>query len=837
MTSRRPSPFVYAGVFIVSGVALGLEILLTRVMALMMWHHLTYVVIGVALLGFGAAGSYVTVREARSMEPDPLWARRLARYTLCLAISIPVCYVAMTRVHIEPQALMPLARGLFKPWEMGDALRESGPGDPVALLFLCGLIATPFFFAGLVICDAILTFRERVGSIYFVDLLGAGVGAAAAVTMIESLTGPGALLVFGAIAAFGSVAFTAARSTFAPGIAVQGLVGLALGVFLLWFGVPIAKSGKIDPPLAPMKELQRAASVVGPWDATWTPLARIEVQSEPRPNPPITGGTFPVGTPNQEMRYIFQDGTAPTGIMGWDGSPESLEFLGTGSIAAGHVALGARGVEGVEEMVIGVGGGIDLLVGVHFGAAQITGVEINGATVRLLTDRYADFSGGLAARPEVELVRSEGRSYARTAGRQFDLIQLSGVDTFTALNSGAYTLSESYVYTQEAVREFLGALTDDGVICYSRFLFQDGPRETLRLAGTALEALEAEGIASANQHLFVLGANSWASLLISKRPFEPAVLDALVEFGRANGFLVLFDPRQEIDNPFHDLLRTVAGDAREAFYDGYDFQVRPSTDDSPFFFNFFKWKSLWEQEYEPGHPYHVEYPMGHASLVWSLFLTVVLGATLILLPLRRLKGVVMSGGTIPALLYFSALGVGFIAIEIVLIQRLVLYLGHPTYSLTTVLPTVLVSAGIGSLTVGPSTDAHKRLRLLALLVPLVVVVEWWLSGFVLDRLLGLALWVRIAAAVALLAPLGLVLGQAFPVGIALVSERRPELVPWAWAVNSFTTVLGSTATVLLAMEVGFSVVMLGAAPLYLVGIGALGLSFRKGAAPAPAELP
>lgn len=812
--SRRAPLFVYLGVLLVSGVALGAEILFTRVLALMLWHHFTYVVIGVALLGFGAAGSHVMVRaalERRLGGESESTERRLVRYSLGLTLSVPLAYLALIHINFAP---------------LGLAEDMSGA---VALLLIYVLIALPFYFAGLAICEAIRGYSSDVGAVYFADLVGAGLGVLLAVRAMEPLTGPGALMVIAAGGGLAAMAFALARPK--PALIGRGVVGLLLAAGILHWIYPAAKAGQIDPPLAPTKELAMMPAFVGVDESVWNPLARIDITA-PVMTEPTMGGAFPPGLPKENIRGIFQDGSAPTLFMEWDGKLESMRFLRDASAAAGHVALEARGKTGTETMAIGVGGGIDLAIALQFGVKRVTGVEINSSTRRLLEETYADFSGGLVARDDVELVNAEGRHFARSSGRKFDLIQMSGVDTYTALSTGAYTLSESYLYTLDAVEEFLGALKPGGVLSYSRIVFAEAPRETLRLALTAREALERRGIADPASHIFVLYGGRWAELLVSETAFEPGVIKALHSLVERNGYKILFDPSAPTGGPFDEGLRA-EGAARAAFFEDYPYMVEPATDDKPFFFNYFKWGDLKKTEQYGGHAYEQKYPIGHLCLLLSLVQTVLLGAFFILRPLRKLEEGPERGhsGRLAVFGYFVALGLGFIGIEVVLLQRFVLFLGHPTWSLVVVLPTLLIAAGLGSLTMRPNTDARARLRRLLWGIPLAIVFALFISGPPLSVFLGQSLAMRFALSVLFLAPVGFILGMAFPAGIALVDERAPELVPWAWAINSFATVFGSTATVLLAMDFGFTAILVAMIPLYALGILALLRSPALGARP------
>ena len=813
----RVPALVLFGVFLVAGATLGVEILLTRILALMMWHHLTYVVIGIALVGFGAAGSASTVLRAFRRKPQPV-ERRMARATLWLAVSLPLCTMAANAVRIDANQLV------------------AEPVNLVALLLLYLLIVVPFFFGGLAICDAISGYPGQVGRVYFADLVGAGVGAVAAVGLIETLTAPGAIIGASAVCALAAACFALA----VPG---QGLLRRCLGaatpiavmlVIGLWL-LPAARRGHLDPPLAPDKELAvglaNAAGAEGIEVERWNPLARIDV-SQTLVAPLLNmGGRFAAGHPPVELRMLFQDGTAPSVYVSWDGQPEGLERFDGASAAIGYEALRERGIDDPEALAIGIGGGPDLLIGLRHGVKSIVGAEINSSTVDLLTNTFSEFTGGLVADERVDLVNAEGRHFARSSEREFDLIQLSGVDTYTALANGAYTLSESYLYTFEAVEEFLGALKPGGVLSYSRIVFPDKPRETLRLAMTAIEVLESQGVAQPSDHVFIMHGGPWASLLISKSAFTGAELDALRTFVETYDYRTLFDPQAPGDGAFgRGLMADASG--RETFFEEYEYNVRPALDDRPFFFNYFKWSGLLNWERIRGHAYFIDYPMGHAALVASLVQALLLALGFILWPLfatREQRAEGRSPGVwraTTALTYFFALGAGFIAVEVALMQQLALFLGHPTLSLVTVLPTLLIGGGLGSLSVGPATDPRRRLRVALFLIPLAVVVSAF-AGTILDPLLGQSLPVRLAATATLLLPIGFTLGQAFPCGVRVLEERFPAFVPWAWAVNAFATVLGSTGTVLIAMELGFQTTLFFVAPLYAVGVLALLLGHRR----------
>ncbi|MEZ5964008.1 MAG: hypothetical protein R3F56_09210 [Planctomycetota bacterium] len=815
-------PLAYLGVFLLCGATLALEVVLTRVLALTMWHHFTYVVIGVALLGFGAAGTWITVRTAgrpRRENADGL----VASYTFAAAVATPLCYLMMTRVFFDPQKI------------------TSEPLNLISLLLIYGIIALPFFCAGLAICAAISSYRSHVGSVYFADLLGAGCGALAVPLCLEPLGGPGLIFALGMLFGVAAACFWLSQTIGAASAlaAVRALAALGLVALVGWWALPVARTDAFDPGLAPSKEMAPLQQHKMLEVTRWSPLARIDVSQEGT-IVPMMGGVFRQGTPAHPLRMIFQDGAAPTMFI--KDEPGQMDFLLHSTTGVGFPILRTRGITAPEVLAVGVGGGVDLQIALAHGAKHVTGAEINAVTLDLLRNRFADYVGGLPNDPRVELVHAEGRHFARDAkahDRRFDLIQLSGVDTYTALSSGAYALSESYLYTQEAVHDFLAALSEDGVVSYSRFVFPEQPRETLRLAATAAAALEQEGHGGAFRHLFVLygdqGPFHWATLLIGRKPFAAAELAAARAFCADNGFKVLFDPEVPAASAFDDCLRREPAQRAE-FFAKHPYEVRPALDERPFFFNFFKWSSLWKKGEYGGHTYRDSYPVGLLLLLVAMAQTVLLGAIFILRPLAGVERGLRDRTTVAALVYFSALGVGFIALEIALMQKLVLFLGHPTYAMTLVLPAMLVAAGLGALTVRPTTQPRPRLRLLAVAAPVLIVASWWVVTYGLDGFLAASFEVRATLVVATLTPVAFVLGMAFPTAIRLIDSQRPELVPWAWAVNGFTSVLGSTGAVVLAMQTSFSTVILSVAAVYAIGFVVMLMAFRPGPRAEPGDV-
>jgi hypothetical protein len=423
-------------------------------------------------------------------------------------------------------------------------------------------------------------------------------------------------------------------------------------------------------------------------------------------------------------------------------------------------------------------------------------------------------------------VVAEGRSFLRSRDDRYDLIEINSVDTLSALSTGAYVLSESFLYTADAVGDYLDHLQPMGIFAMvvgDLDTPQQPPRHTLRLASVVRRALEERGVKEPWRHVMVVsspGSLPLTHTLVRNEPFGPEDVARVAAFAEQEGFRFWHRP----DRPLRsDTSRILTRPAREleGFYDRHPLNLESTTDDSPFFFNFYKWRTLLKAETYGELGYQRTLATGQIVLVVMLVQSIVFASLLILLPLRRVpRG---SGGTPRQrrafLGYFTALGLGFILLEISFIQRFVLFLGYPTYSLTVVLFSLLVFTGVGSyLTdrIHESFEAAlpRRLGLLLLMVGA------YLVGLPLlfDALLGAPLSVRVLTAIGLLAPLGLVLGSFFPLGIRILERTNRQLVPWGWAVNGSATVVGTILAVMMGMTWSFSVVTLVAMAVYTVGV-------------------
>ena len=792
-------------VALVSAAALATQVALTRIFSITLWHHFTYLVIGMALLGYGAAGAVLTRLGTRAGEAlEVVLARRARR----AALGSSAAYLIAAVIRCD-------ALEFFR-----------DPSVAVSLACLVVLSALPFFGAGMVIATALGGHRGRAGAVYAADLLGAGLGAVLALPALGWLGAP--RLVFAAAVAMGAASLLVAsraggRQLWRSALAVAALLA------------PLVLAGNDDAWVrpAPAKEIWAAPGGVGNNAfRRWTPMGRIDVTHE-FPMFPSMGGEFGRAyLMPTAARMVYQDGAAPTTLYRATPGGKPPPFLRHSSTAVVWVLRGVmlddrgepKGKVGARSLVIGVGGGIDVLMALAHGAKHVTGVDINPAMLSLLTDHFRDYTGGLAGRSSVQLVKQEGRSFIRSSTERFDVIQLSGVDTYTALQQGAYSVAEAYLYTEEALSDFFSHLTPDGCVSFSRWVLEP-PRETLRLAVTARSALSRRGVREPDKHLVILRGTTWASLVACLKPLSRQQLTAVRAFAAYEGYRLAYDPLQPGTSPWDRALRGASAE-RDAFARGYPYAIEPATDDSPFFFNYFRWSKLGDLRRMRGERvYTSPVPIGHGIVLGGLIATTVLALLGILLPVRGRAETRVAGRRTFAL-YFAALGVAYLFVEIVCLQRLTFLLGHPTHALSVVLAALLVSSGCGA----AASRWLARPGWLRLALPLAIIAAALASHAGLPRLLQLGFAARVAVSLAVILPLGFMMGMLFPTGLERLRERSESLVPWAFAVNGFFTVVASGLATVIAMETGFTLLLVVAAAVYLGALVLLGRLSRRSSA-------
>ena len=778
----------YLGLALVSGGVLALQITFTRIFSLMIWHHFTYLVIGVALLGGGAAGAFLAAHQ----WDGPTLKRRLGLLALSFSLAGLINLAAIRFVAIDPLRAAQLA------WTVVG----------LAIYFAC--LFTTFFTGGLTIAAAFSGWSTSAHKLYFADMLGAGIATIGILAVIERLGGPASIVLIAVLGVVAAVLFgieLPRRRRWVLPVTVLGQLTLLIALLLHPLALPVPGS----------KELGWAmrAQGTGPEYTRWDPVGRVDVMPEIVITEPMIVGAVSSayaleGRPELPLRLVTIDGTSMTGMYRFDGSDEDLQrfrFLDHAVISAVY----QLGIENPKTLKIGVGGGLDILLARLYGASAITAIELNPSIVELLTGPYADYTGRLAEHPGTRLIVAEGRSFLSRTEEQYDIIQGIGLDNLAALSGGAYVLAESYIYTVESLEQSFKALSPRGVFSWTRDV-NTPPREMLRLTGLAAEALRRMGVERPGDHIAIVANESGqnATLLVSRAPFTAAQMDRLRAWAAANRFSMLQDPLVLLDNAFTHYL--YADDPR-AFERAYTFNIFPVTDDNPFFYNYFKWSNLHFNATYEGRLNR--FPIGNLILLTLFTLSVATAILFIVTPLVRYKrDGLRTSSAMPVLTYFSLLGAGYIFVQIVLIQRFTLFIGYPVHAVTTTIASMLAFSALGSLLGRRILHGAHHLQMVLVLVAGLILAYMLALPLIFGALLRLSDLERIVASVLLMAPLGTVMGMPFPTGLRQLGARAPQLVPWAWGMNGVFSVVGSVVVILVSMVSGFTVALACGAVCY-----------------------
>jgi hypothetical protein len=783
---RPLQPAMAAGataLFLLSAAALLSQVVLTRIYSVLFWYHSAYLLIALGLVGYGLAASVL----ARAGPREQGQLLNLASQAAAAAAAL-------------------LTLVLFAAGPLGASTDQylTGPGGLAVLLAMHLLTAAPFAALGACTAALLAAGRDRFAVLYAADLAGAATGALLAVPLLRGAGAPAALAV--AALAAGVAGFILERPATPRTRLTRARA--ALGVFAptLLFALFVTLGSPTIPP-GVGKDLTRYQDFVE-W-SRWTEVARVDVVQPlkdqilfgGRASPLVAGRTW-------DSRMVTQDGTAPTWLYRCGQNVRELDFLDHLTQSAPFTALTSPSV-----LVLGVGGGIDVLNALYHDARAVTGIEMNQAILDLVQRDYADWIGPPMKDPRVRLLHAEGRNFLERSADRFDLILLSGVDTFSAQAAGAYSLVECTLYTAEAASTMLSRLAPHGLLSVSRRL-----DESFRWCSVLREALLRRGAseASARNHLFVLyggsGFETWASAIVSADPLSPDALEALRHFALSRQFRVAFDPGvpgaagDRIRATFESLLSAEPG-THAACVASFPAEVRPTTDDWPFFF----------QSYRPGRGQ--QFTAGVSMLLTSGAQVVVLALLLVLWPVRRGAVTLPRDRRWKVGVFFAAIGAGFMCVEMVLISRLIHLLGTPAASLSLVLAGLLAGAGLGSLLASRRQAAADRAVLWA--VPFAVALLAGLTPAVVAAGMAWSWAARCALAGGMAFLAGVALGQPMPAGARAVAPWGSAAVAWAWAINGFASVLGSMLATGVSLFLGYTATLVVAVALYVVAAAAL----------------
>ncbi|MGA8491945.1 MAG: hypothetical protein WB711_16075 [Terriglobales bacterium] len=773
-----PESSLLAGVAISSFAALLLELALTRLFSVVLFYHFAFLAISIALLGLGSGGVFAHLGKSWLAG----FPTRALLVRLCVANSLVVPLVLEIVLHV-PVSLNLSRANLFR----------------LTAIYLAS--AVPFFVTGLEFSVLFARESRHISLLYGADLVGGALACLAIVPLLNLLGGPNTILFVAAMAAVAGAVWAVSRGS------RKLTLALAAGLLLV---IAANYSGRLIDVVYAKGMFRDKAWVEF---ARWNAISRVEVDRQ------------------GEAKVVVIDADASTYIMNadpkqWQGSEWQQDLMSAPPALAN--VLRPHG----EYAIIGPGGGVDVLRAVANGSPSVTGIEINPIIANtVMRGRYADYSFHLYQRPEVHIQVTDGRSFVRNAKQNFDVVQMTLVDTWASTAAGAFALSENSLYTVEAFQEYFSHLKPDGMVAITRWEFRQ-PREALRVVSVAMQALHEQGIENPARNFIVVSQGNLDEdgipvvVLAKKSAFTTAEEEQVrAHLASHPALTALYLPSHPQENPFSAL---IARNDPSAFAQRYPYNVAPVNDNAPFFFFTLKLDQvLHRQDLSQGIDWKVN--LGVVVLAMVLVISFVAVLAFLVVPLAVRGGRPQERPV--RLLYFVAVGLGYILVEIAFIQRFVLFLGHPTYALTVVVFLLLLSSGAGSLTSRNWLAQTRRAWLpLAFITTVLLLYVFALPGL-LNALVGLPFSAKLLVSAALLVPLGFAMGMPFPTGLrALASIPVPEFpaagkselqensVEWAWAMNAGSSVLGSVLAMVIAIQFGLNATLACGAGAYLMAI-------------------
>jgi hypothetical protein len=785
---------------LLSASALAYEILLMRLFSIIQWHHFAYMIIGLALLGYGISGSVVSIFQ-KSL---------LSRYTLVYSSSLFLFSISSVVCFLIAQFIPFNAEEILWDWHQS-----------IFLLVIFILLAVPFFFAASAICLTFIRYSTCISRVYAVDLIGAGIGSLGVVYLLFLLFPQTALI---AISIIGLIAVLVgvAELKMQKRISVVLIVVAAISILIV-----VAQYFQLH--ISPYKGLQQSLRISGTnlVEQRSSPLGLLSViESKQIPLRHAPGLSLNAMQEPPEQLGVFTDADNMTVITRSSGDNQPLSYLDQMSSALPyHLAEHGR------VLIVGAGGGSDILqAGLHH-VPTIDAIELNPQMIGLVSDRFRVFSNGLYEKANVNIHIGDARDFMRTGDQQYDLIQLALLDAFNASASGLYALNENYLYTTEAMRMYLEHLTVDGYVAITRWI-KIPPRDTLKLFATAIAALKDSGVQAPAKRLVLIRSWQTSTLLIKNGELSPADIQAITAFCDERSFDIAYAPgisEQQVNR--YNVLRqpyfytgalSLLGDKHAQFLDQYKFNLEPATDDRPYFNHFFKWKTLAEiiQLRGKGGMPLVEW--GYVILIATLLVAVLVSILLILLPLlflpRENKQSASRLKRTHIVLYFFLVGLAFLFIEIAFMQKFILFLHHPVYAISVSLAAFLVFAGLGShwSTRLAQQFSHHQVAIIAVVAIAVLSLLYLMTlGLVFNSFSTASANMRTLLTIMLIAPLAFFMGMPFPSALSSLDKYDRRFIPWAWGINGCASVISAVLASLLALHFGFTTVIVLAVLLYI----------------------
>ncbi len=776
---------LFIGLF--SAGVLSSEIILTRIFSVVYWYHFGFLVLSTAMLGFGIGG--FLVRRKSGQLKSHASHNVLATGSISAGCALIAALLALTNnpFHVSDPATSPGTITLFMAFELVSS----------SLVLLI-----PFLFMGAVIVFTLQTEHKKMGSVYGANLIGSALGCLLALVLMNILGGVKSLIAVSALlTSTGSItAFTKNHKT----AGVSLLTALIIVSFMLFSDALFPIKSPTGKPAATIEPSQKLKT-------DWTSLSRVDFYKEKDSQTNEFGlwGLSPANTaPLPERLGVLIDYWAYTTILSHSDKPGFYDFMDN---------LPMYGMYRISQtnpdmMVIGSGGGMDIRAALRAGASHIDAVEINPSIYNAMTRDYASYSGNVYRNPKVTAYLGEGRSVLSSMDKTYDIIQLSGVDTFSATQAGAFALTENYLYTLEAFQNYLNHLNPDGILSVTHWYIPSTtgyPRYSLRLFSLAYSALQGYGVQNPADHMYFYQSKRFAVLIVKKTPLSHADIASLSNFCTEKQFVPIYRPDKVIFSSMKFYSFITSAD-KKAWLQSYPFNVTPPTDSSPFYFENRKFTTL----FNPGDFIEGYIRFDGQTILGILFIEMIVASLWLVVGSFRLE---RSNRDVGGWIYFSCIGMGFMLAEVSFTQQMVLFLGHPVYALSVVLFSILLFSGIGAFFSRQLTSRFSFPAVLSTVCVIFLIQAAFGIPF-LRELGGLhSFGLKLVVAVLFLGPVSCLMGTAFPEAARRICARgNDQSLGLPWAFNSFASVIGSVTAILLAIVSGFTLVMVCAGACYIL---------------------
>lgn len=787
------------GLLFTSLSVLMLEFTLIRVLSVSLWYHFAFMIISIALLGIGISGVTILVSDKISKVGTNKF---LTLISIAYSFSVIVCFAIMNSIPFDPFSL----------------IADSNQWLYLPIYYL--LITIPFFLSGLIIGLMFTRFKNDISKLYFFDLVGAGLSCFVFIIVLPMFGGSGGIIAASLIASIAAVFFSIEKSKLSSIGIFASFIIIVLNIFFLtepdsFLPISVSSNKVYGNYIKENPELRILTK--------WNSFSRVDVMEDDEP--PID--EYPVYT------AIIDAGNSTTNIPF---VPQVKDSLSPPADASNLAMILKRDTANV--FIVGSGGGGEIVSALSYNAKSVTAVEINPILNDLIENDFANFwTTGIARSKKVKIITDDARSFLRGKRIKYDVLISAHTITGSASSSGAMSLVENYIMTKEAVMDYLRHLKVDGILYISRPETQV-PRlvTTIKLAHKEIGGIDFKNqfyIFKRPPSNFERDVSYLTGVVYKKDGFSEFDIQLLKTQSALLNLETIYDPVSKQAGIYRELIQS--DNINETIKD-YPFNLSPATDDNPYFehqTSFFdlklsNFKEAFSQD-ERAIITIIQKPVAEATLVVLLGVSALIAVLLIFLPIRiKYKNKPVKSGALPGvkknrkgryILYFASLGLGYIMIEICLIQKFTLFLGQPVYTMLTVISTLLIFSGIGSMSSGKVFKLFRNnVWLIFLLIAVITILIGLFNPMIFEMFVRADIIWRVMVSIVLIAPLGFLMGMPFPYGISRISDSSRYLVAYAWGVNGFFSVIGSVLVVMMTMTFGFRVVFIVSGLIYLMAV-------------------